>query len=115
MLDTDAINALIELVGDDRDALAEIIDAFVEEAPERLAELREGIAAGDATLVGRAAHTLKSNARTFGATTLAALCEEIETAARSGDLGPASAGVDEVDAAWQAVQPDLDALRSNRL
>jgi HPt (histidine-containing phosphotransfer) domain-containing protein len=112
MLDTDATTALLELVGDDPEALAEIVDAFVEEGPQRLAELRDGIARGDATLIGRAAHTLKANARTFGATQLALLGEEIETAARSGDLTPASACIDQLEEEWRAVQPALGALRA---
>ena len=111
-LDTHAVRTLIELVGDDREALAEIVDAFVDEAPQRLAELRQGIATGDAALVGRAAHTLKSNAHTFGAGTLAALCQEIETAARLGDLAPAQTRIDELDEAWREIRPGLDALRA---
>jgi HPt (histidine-containing phosphotransfer) domain-containing protein len=110
MLDTDAITALIELVGDDPEALAEIADAFLEEAPQRLAELRQGIETGDVALVGRAAHTLKANARTFGAGRLAELSEEIETAARGGDLAPASARVDSLDEEWRAIRPALEAL-----
>jgi HPt (histidine-containing phosphotransfer) domain-containing protein len=112
MLDNDATNALIELVGEDREALAEIVDAFLEEAPQRLAELRRGIESGDAALVGRAAHTLKANARTFGAAQLALLSEEVETAARTGDLAPASAHIDELDEEWRALQPALGALRT---
>ena len=111
-LDADAVRSLIDLVGDDREALAEIVDAFIDEAPQRLAELRDGLAAGDAVLVGRAAHTLKANGRTFGAFRLAELCQEIETAARGGDLAPASARVDEVYEAWRDVHPDLEALRT---
>jgi HPt (histidine-containing phosphotransfer) domain-containing protein len=111
-LDADAIRSLLEMVGGDREALAEIVDAFLEEAPQRLGEIRQGVDTDDAVLVGRAAHTLKANGRTFGATVLARVSEEIETAARGGDLGPASARVDELDASWRAVQPDLDALRT---
>jgi len=111
MLETHAINSLMELVGDDRDALAEIVDAFLDEGPQRLAELRQGIEDGDATLVGRAAHTLKANGRMFGAERLAQLSEEIETAARGGDLGPASALIDQLGEAWQEIHPELLALR----
>jgi HPt (histidine-containing phosphotransfer) domain-containing protein len=113
VLDADALRSLIELVGDDREALAEIVDAFLEEAPQRLTELREGIASADATVVGRAAHTLKANGRTFGAERLAQLSEEIETAARGGDLSPASARIDDLDKAWQEVLPEVTALAAS--
>ena len=66
-LDAAAIDALIDLLGDDADVLAEVVDACLEEVPTRIAEIRAGAESGDATLVGRAAHTLKSNALTFGA------------------------------------------------
>src|SRR6478609_8974146 len=111
-LDADAVRSLIDLVGDDREALAEIVEAFIDEAPLRLAELRDGLVAGNAVLVGRAAHTLKANGRTFGAFRLAELCQEVEAAARGGDLAPASAHIDALDEAWRDVHPDLEALRS---
>ena len=112
-LDGEAVRSLIDLVGDDREALTEIVEAFVDEAPQRIAELRDGLAAGDAVLVGRAAHTLKANGRTFGAFRLAELCQEVEAAARGGDLAPASARIDELDKAWNEIRPDLEALRSS--
>jgi HPt (histidine-containing phosphotransfer) domain-containing protein len=111
-LDGDAIHSLLELLDEDREALSEIVDAFVEEAPQRLAEVREGTEDGDPVLVRRAAHTLKANGRTFGAGRLAQLSEEIETAARGGDLGPASTRIDELDEAWREIRADLQALRT---
>jgi hypothetical protein len=41
-LDPVAVRALNELLGGDREALAELVDSFVDEAPERLAELPAG-------------------------------------------------------------------------
>jgi HPt (histidine-containing phosphotransfer) domain-containing protein len=110
MLDPDAITSLIELVGNDAEALAEIVGAFLEEAPERLTELHRGIENADAALVGRAAHTLKANGRMFGAARLAQLSEEIETAARGGDLEPASTRIDELEEEWRIIRPELQAL-----
>ena len=48
-LDADAVRALYELLGEDREALAEIVDAFLDEAPRRLAELRRGFDEFDAS------------------------------------------------------------------
>jgi hypothetical protein len=36
------VRALNDLLGGDREALAELVDSFVDEAPERLAALRAG-------------------------------------------------------------------------
>jgi HPt (histidine-containing phosphotransfer) domain-containing protein len=66
------------------DFVIELVDAFTEEAPQLLAELRRALAADDAVSFRRAAHSLKSNGLTFGATAFAELARELE-------LGKASA------------------------
>ena len=50
------------------DFVAELVDTFAEEAPPLLAEMRSALAAGAAERFRRAAHSLKSNSSTFGAT-----------------------------------------------
>lgn len=109
-LDPEAVRALTELLGDDREALAELVDAFLEEAPERLAELRRGAEQGDAALAGRAAHTLKSNGLTFGARELAAVCRTLEAAAREDALDGSRDLIDRADALWPHVRAQLAAL-----
>ncbi len=74
-LDPHALAALSDLVGDDPEAITEIVEAFLEDAPDRLAEIRTGLAGDDLELVRRAAHTLKANGLTFGA-------QEFATASR---------------------------------
>lgn len=111
LLDPDAIRSLTELVGNDPEALVEIIDAFLDEAPQRLAELRQGIDDDDPVLAGRAAHTLKANGRTFGAERLASLCLDLETAARAHELAGAADLVDQADEEWVRVRAALTTLR----
>ena len=55
------------------DFVLELVDTFAEEAQRLLAELRNALAAGAAESFRRAAHSLKSNSNTFGATRLAVL------------------------------------------
>jgi HPt (histidine-containing phosphotransfer) domain-containing protein len=110
-LDADAVRALYELLGEDREALAEIVDAFLDEAPRRLAELRRGVDEFDAMLAGRAAHTLKSNSGTFGAVELVSLCRRLEVAARANDLAGSADLLDAVDAQWTLVSKELTELR----
>jgi HPt (histidine-containing phosphotransfer) domain-containing protein len=62
------------------DFVVELIDTFLSEAPGLLAQLRAARAAGDADGYRRAAHSLKSNGNTFGATALGAQAREIELA-----------------------------------
>jgi HPt (histidine-containing phosphotransfer) domain-containing protein len=100
-LDHDAIGALSDMLDGDEEALAELAQAMLDEAPERLAELRGGD-------VARAAHTLKSNAQTFGATELAERCRALEAEARAG--APAAASIEAVEAAWPPAKAALEAL-----
>ena len=69
------------------DFVNELVDTFFEEAPRMLEELRSAAAEGRADAFRRAAHSLKSNANTFGALDLGALARELE-------LGGAPAGGD---------------------
>jgi HPt (histidine-containing phosphotransfer) domain-containing protein len=106
-----AVGALYELLGCDREALVELVDAFLDEAPQRLAELRQGADQRDAALVGRAAHTLKSNGSTFGAVELASLCRRLELAARADELAGSAELIDRVEAQWALVRRALTAVR----
>jgi HPt (histidine-containing phosphotransfer) domain-containing protein len=88
------------------DFVAELVDTFFEEAPGMLAALRAAQAASDADAYRRAAHSLKSNSLTFGATALAA-------AARVQELGGIGsvADVDALDAEYARAAAALRELR----
>jgi HPt (histidine-containing phosphotransfer) domain-containing protein len=60
--------------------VAELAATFREEAPRMLDELRAAAASGRADAFRRAAHSLKSNANTFGAFALGALARDLELA-----------------------------------
>ena len=60
------------------DFVRELVETFLVEAPAMLADLRSSFAASDADRFRRAAHSLKSNSNTFGATALAALAKGLE-------------------------------------
>jgi HPt (histidine-containing phosphotransfer) domain-containing protein len=112
-LDPGSVRALLELLGGDREVLAELVDAFVDEAPKHLADLRLGAAGDDVALAGRAAHTLKSNALTFGAAELASLCRRLEVAAAKGTDALAADRdlIDRLDVLWNQVLDELVELR----
>jgi HPt (histidine-containing phosphotransfer) domain-containing protein len=79
-LDPAALEQLHELGGDE--FVADLVATFVADAPPLLAALR----GSDVGEVRRAAHTLKSNGATFGATRFAELCRGLEEQAKAGDL-----------------------------
>jgi HPt (histidine-containing phosphotransfer) domain-containing protein len=65
--------------------VAELVDTFLEEAPVMLAELHSARADAHAERFRRAAHSLKSNGNTFGASKLAALARELELKGLAAD------------------------------
>jgi len=73
--------------------VGELVETFLEEAPAMLAALRAAAATGDAASFRRAAHSLKSNANTFGASALGALARDLELGGipAAGDDGPLAA------------------------
>ena len=95
-------------MGDDPADLAEIAGSFLDEAPTLIEAMVKAAAAGDVDTVHRQAHSLKSNARDFGATILAELCQALEHELRSGN--PPDNLVERVAAisgAWDGVRPLL--------
>jgi PAS domain S-box-containing protein len=80
----------IAVVDGDRELLGEIVAAFLIEGPSLLRDIRDALAAGDATGLRRGAHTLKGALRTLGLESAAELAAELEDVGRGGDLSLAS-------------------------
>jgi HPt (histidine-containing phosphotransfer) domain-containing protein len=112
-LEPETGRSLFAMLGEDREALAEIVDAFVEDAPALLAELRRGVEQGDAALAQRAAHSLKSGGLTFGATGFAELCRQAENAARGGEAAGIAPLMAPIEEHWHGVRAELVALRDH--
>ena len=71
-------------MGGDDAFVAELIEQFLADSPALVAAARHGLEAGDAEEVRRAAHTLKSNAATFGRIELADRCRGLEARGEGG-------------------------------
>jgi HPt (histidine-containing phosphotransfer) domain-containing protein len=85
----------------------ELVGTFFEEAPTLLAELRDAQAGGDAQRFRRAAHSLKTNAQTFGAMALGEQARALELGAL-----PAPAGaLEALEAAYAQAAAALERLR----
>ena len=90
------------------DFVGELVDTFLEEAPPMLVELSEALAAGRAEPFRRAAHSLKSNASTFGASTLATMARDLEL---QGLAAATPAALAALKAQYDAAAAELKALR----
>jgi HPt (histidine-containing phosphotransfer) domain-containing protein len=87
------------------DFVSELLTTFAdEEAPQMLAELRNALAAGSADRFRRAAHSLKSNAMTFGALPLGELARTLELGGLPADDTPLDALQAELHAAVHALK-----------
>jgi HPt (histidine-containing phosphotransfer) domain-containing protein len=68
------------------DFINELIDAFLEEGPHMIQNMRTALENKDAETFRRNAHSLKSNANTFGATELGTMAKELERMGRENNL-----------------------------
>ncbi len=109
-LDRAALDNLRTMAGDP-EFLAQLIDTFLEDAPQLLDDLRQALDKKDAAGVRLAAHSLKSNGADFGATTFSQLCQQLEMRGKSGQLGGAKALLTQIEAEFKNVKAALEAIR----
>ena len=77
--------ALKSVFGDDDDTFKEILQEFIEPATSNVGEIEAAFAEHSADGVAKAAHKLKSSARSVGANELADLCLALEMAGKDDD------------------------------
>jgi PAS domain S-box-containing protein len=79
----------METVDGDISLFREMVEAFMEDCPKLLADVRDAIQAGDGPRCRRAAHTLKGAAGHLGARAAQERAQALETLAASGNLADA--------------------------
>lgn len=84
MIDQMTFEELKQMSGGD--FINELIDAFLEDAPNMLNNMQLALDVKDIETFRRNAHSLKSNANTFGAMELASLAKELELMAKENNL-----------------------------
>jgi CheY-like chemotaxis protein len=78
VLDATAFQQLREMLNKD-EVLVEVVDRYLEETPNLLQAIAEAVVQGEADVLQRTAHTLKSTSALLGATGLSQLLQELET------------------------------------
>lgn len=112
VMDPSALERLNRIGG--QHFLVEMVELFLEHAPQRLATANEALAGGDLKTVYRAAHSLKSTAANVGAARLQALAAELEECAAAGDAATAGPMLEELNRRYERVRPDLERERDRR-
>jgi HPt (histidine-containing phosphotransfer) domain-containing protein len=80
------LDTILAGVGGKRDLLAEVLDVFLVDAPQRIADARAALEKSDAAGVAGQAHTLKSMIGLFTMAEPFAAARELEAVAKRGDL-----------------------------
>jgi len=88
LLDVAIVSELEQL---DAGILTHLISMYFAEAAEQLTVLDGAVKSGEMLIVSQVAHKLKGSSSTLGATRVAQILGELETAARDGDLSDGAA------------------------
>ncbi len=102
--------AALQRVDGDVQFLRELLDLFVDEAPQVMADIRAAIACHDAEALARAAHSLKGAAANLAATAAAEAALRLEHMGRAGDLSESPRACDTLEAEIARVREVLATL-----
>ena len=102
---------LLALMDGNQELLQELIDVFLEDAPQLMDLVRKALGDCDAGAVYRAAHTLKGSAGNFGAPAVVGLALGLEADAREGDLEAAAVHFGTLEAEIGRLTAELLAAR----
>lgn len=105
-----ALRRLLRIGG--RGFLREMIDLFLEHAPERIRSARAALEDGDHQTLYRAAHSLKSTAGNLGARGLQRVSERVEARAAERDLEAVPPLLEEMGRRFEEVRERLEDERS---
>ncbi len=92
------------------DFISELINTFGEEALVMIANLRQALSDKNVDAFRREAHSMKTNAATFGAIELAELAKSLEYLARENQLDQVGDQLDLLESLHKAAQSELETL-----
>lgn len=90
------------------DPMAELIDLFLEDTPQRLGKMRMAFEQGDIATLKSVAHTLKGSASNLGAPALAALCANVERQDAEGSRSELAGWLEKIALEFKQVQAALE-------
>ena len=104
------LKRLLERVGGDTRALAEVARIFLADAPRRLKEIRRAVAQGDARALRAAAHALKGAVANFAAPAATEAALELQKIGDAAEMEEAPAALERLVTELKAVRRELRRL-----
>ncbi len=102
--------AALERVDGDIELMKELAGLFLDECPQRMAEIRQAITQSDAAKLANAAHTLKGSVGNFGAREAFEASRRLELIGHEQDWGRAEEAWTELEEAIGRLNPTLAGL-----
>jgi PAS domain S-box-containing protein len=113
-IDDETFQDLKEVLDDDEEILTELINNYLEDAPQRLLMIHQAIENQDAAEICSFAHALKSLSVTIGAIHLGEICQELESMAHAGNTVGASTIASQIETEYQRVKAALHSQYLNK-
>ncbi len=111
-IDQASLQKLLELIGGDNASLAELIGSFLTEGPALVTTLEQAEAENDLDTMRRAAHTLKSSARDFGALDLSEYCSTLEAQCRASNTVDSLGQISRISQEFDSIRIELESFVS---
>ncbi len=111
VIDASALKRLRDTLGKQADLLLPtLVRSFVDDGTRLLNEANRALQQRNAQDMRRAAHTLKSNGATFGATTLSTVAKQLEQLGREGEFDGAAELIEQVEKEFVKARTELEKL-----
>jgi HPt (histidine-containing phosphotransfer) domain-containing protein len=110
VINQEAFAELWEDLGEDADALQEIVEIFLEDAPKQITSARQALVNHNNKELSRIAHTLKGSSLYYGADRLANVCRELESNCQRDDFTAADSLLAQLEQEFQPVSAALQAI-----
>ncbi len=99
--------SILERLDGSQELLAELIQLFLEEAPQLIQSMRAALQQGDLQALGRNAHSMKGAASNFLAYGTSSAALRLEQDAKNGDLESAKASLAALEQVVERLLPGL--------
>jgi PAS domain S-box-containing protein len=112
-VDDAVIGRLVSSLGEQgRGSVAALVETFLGHVPGQIETLSTALERREPDVIRREAHTMKSNAATFGALQLVELCRELEAGAKAGTLDGAPDLLDRITTELGRVADELGKIHA---